>query len=103
MASEIIAYKCIIRIILERRVRRQIELGSQSELMKKPRERPARKRFRLRLLATYIIEANAIRAALSSVFAWTVAALIKNPSQLQQLPQDAIYKEIINGNSMNSF
>lgn len=73
--------------------------------MRKPRERPARKRFRLRLslLATYIIEANAIRAALSSVFAWTVAALIKNPSQLQQLPQDAIYKEIINGNSMNSF
>lgn len=73
--------------------------------MRKPRERPARKRFRLRLrlLATYIIKANAIRAALSSVFAWTVAALIKNPSQLQQLPRDAIYKEIINGNSMNSF
>lgn len=57
------------------------------------------------LLATYIIEANAIRAALTADFAsaWTVAALIKNPSQLQQLPQDAIYKEIINGNSMNSF
>lgn len=57
----------------------------------------------------YIIEANATRAVLTSAFAfafafaWTVAALIKNSSQLQQLPQDAIYKEIINGNSMNSF
>lgn len=75
---------------------------------KRGRERPARKRMRLRCICEihiHLIEANATRAALTSVFsfAWTVAALIKNSSQLQQLPQDAIYKEIINGNSMNSF